>query len=85
MQPDDYNNLKDWLLPRIQDSGMTVEEFANSVGLSRASLYHYMNDTCRPNTETMARICEALGESLAEGLAQYSQRPLGRPAAKRRV
>lgn len=75
----DFNKIKDWLLPKLQEKKWSVEEFANACGLSRAIVYFYLADTHRPTEETMVRMCQVLGVPLEEGLAQYTPRIHGRP------
>jgi transcriptional regulator with XRE-family HTH domain len=79
------NRIREWLLPKLADRGMTVAQFAGEVGLSRAAIYLYLNDQCRPTAFHMAKMCRVLGVPLREGLAQYVPKPLGRPAKRRPV
>lgn len=74
------NNLKEWLLPLIKDRGLTVKEFSEETGVSRAALYNYFEDRNRPDLHTMEKICRYLEIPLAEGLAQYTPKKEGRPA-----
>ena len=60
---EDYSNVREWLPRHIERVGLTVEQFAYRVGLSRAIIYFYMADRHRPTEQAMARICEALGGS----------------------
>lgn len=75
----DFNNIKQWLDQHLEKRNWSVERFSRLCGLSRAIIYFYRNDTYRPDVENMARMCRALDVPLAEGLAQYSPRPDGRP------
>lgn len=79
MSPKDFNNLKQWILPRLDKKQLTVEEFSTAAGLSRASVYNYLVDRSRPTEQTMAKMCHVLGESLEAGLAQYTPKQNGRP------
>lgn len=75
----DFNHIKEWLLPLIQERDYSVEKLARSVGITRASLYYYLADRTRPTTGVMRRICDVLGRPHEEGLATYTEKPVGRP------
>lgn len=75
----DFNNIKDWLIPILDKKGWSVEEFGRKLGLTRAAVYHYLNDSRRPTEERMSQICKVLGVPLSEGMAQFTPRTLGRP------
>jgi DNA-binding XRE family transcriptional regulator len=77
---EDYNHIAVWLDPHLIRLGLSVEKFADRCQVSRASLYFYLKDTCRPSTGVMARICRVLGVPLEEGLRQFTPRKGGRPA-----
>ena len=77
------NTIREWLVPQLQSMGLTPEQFANMVGISRASLYFYFTDRSRPDTGTMAVMCEVLGVPLEEGLRQYIPKQVGRPSGRR--
>lgn len=74
------NNLRDWITPQLQELQMSVEELANSAGVSRAILYAYFSDRHRPSEEIMLRICRVLGRPLEDGLQQYTPKRAGRPS-----
>lgn len=76
----DYNNIREWLLPKLDALNLSIEQFARKAKISRASVYFYLDDTYRPSTGIMLRMCEVLGVPLAEGLRQYSERKPGRPS-----
>jgi hypothetical protein len=75
----DFNNIKKWLLPKLDAKGVSVEMFASSCGLCRAVVYNYLVDRNRPTEETMASMCRVLGAPLEEGLSQYTPKQRGRP------
>lgn len=77
--PKDYNRIKQWLIPKLEVKQITIEEFANAAGLSRASIYFYLSDRHRPDEQAMAKMCHVLGADLEEGLRQYTPRFRGRP------
>jgi transcriptional regulator with XRE-family HTH domain len=79
MPQNDYNHLKQWLLPKIRERKLSVEKFARLVKISRASVYFWFNDVTRPDEQTMARVCQVLGTPLEEGLRQYTPKVEGRP------
>lgn len=79
MKDNDFNNLGEWLPPRIEKTGLSIEMFSRKIDLSRAQLYRYFNDLSRPTTQTMAKICRVLKVPLEEGLRQYVEKKNGRP------
>jgi len=81
----DYNRIKQWLLPILDSKGISVESFARSVGISRATVYFYMNDRHRPDEQIMAQMCHVLGVSVEEGLRQYTPKKWGRPCGRSQV
>lgn len=80
----DFNNIGPWLLPKLEKMGLSLEQFANLVGVTRTMLYNYINDTNRPSTQTMSRICNILEVPLIEGLQQYTEKKAGRPVGWRK-
>jgi len=79
----DFNKISEWLLPILESRGLSVEQLANSTGVTRASIYHWLTDRNRPRTQAMARICRFLNVPFEEGLAQFTPRKYGRPKGKR--
>lgn len=79
------NTIKQWLIPKLTERRLTVEQFANKVGVSRASIYFYFTDKARPEVETMAAMCAVLNVPLKEGLNQYTPKPVGRPGGGRKT
>lgn len=77
------NQIREWLPPKLAERGMSIAQFAAEAGLSRAAIYLYLSDQCRPTAFHMAKMCRVLGVPIREGLAQYVPRPLGRPAKRR--
>jgi DNA-binding Xre family transcriptional regulator len=47
---------------------LTVEQLANRAGISRTSVYFYLERKCFPTTVTFKRICAALEIPFSEGL-----------------
>lgn len=78
----DYNRIKQWLLPQLQERGWSVEQFARLCELSRAAVYFFMQDKNRPDEQTMIRMCQVLGRPPEEGLAQYTPNKRGRPVGQ---
>lgn len=74
----DFSNLGDWLPKQLRRVGLSVEQLARLAGLSRASVYFYIDDTCRPTEQSMVKICSVLGVPLDVGLRQYTPRQIGR-------
>jgi transcriptional regulator with XRE-family HTH domain len=77
--PKDFNNIRAWLYPLIEERGWSIEEFGRKIGVTRAAIYHYMTDKRRPTVERMRQICEVLGVPASEGLAQFTPKEVGRP------
>lgn len=78
----DFNHLKQWLLPILEQKQISVEDLARAAGCTRSAIYYYISDRNRPSTQKMAAICRVLGVSLEEALQQYTERPVGRPSRK---
>ncbi len=76
---EDFNKIKDWLYPLLEERGWSIEEFGRKIGVTRAAVYHYMTDKRRPTVQRMKHMCEALGVPASEGLAQFTPKTLGRP------
>lgn len=82
----DFNRLKPWIEKQTQLAGLPIYKLANRAGISRASIYAWMNDTTRPDSETLLRVVQVLADHTdqdsaklhAEALAQYTNRPEGR-------
>lgn len=79
MDRTDFNNIYQWLLPKLDKRGVSVEKFARQLKISRATLYGYLVDRHRPSEQIMAKICYRLQVPFEEGLRQYTPRPLGAP------
>lgn len=77
---DNYNRIKEWLIPKLETMDLTIEKFAEACGLTRASVYFYLKDITRPNSTTMKVMCDVLGVPFEEGLRQYTPRRRGRPS-----
>jgi ribosome-binding protein aMBF1 (putative translation factor) len=75
----DYNHIREWLEPQLEQLDISKEEFARRCGLSRALIYFYCNDKNRPDEQSMAKMCQVLGVDLEEGLRQYTPKRNGRP------
>jgi transcriptional regulator with XRE-family HTH domain len=78
-QSNDFNNIREWLQPLLNDRKLSVETFARMIDVTRTAVYNYMNDANRPDVETMVRMCKVLQRPLEEGLATYTPRHEGRP------
>jgi DNA-binding XRE family transcriptional regulator len=89
------NRLKELLLgdPTAEDqgqrdgflktSGLSVEQFAQRIGVTRTAVYFYLKDRSRPTVETLQKICELVGISLSKGSEYCEPRTTGRqPRAK---
>lgn len=81
----DFNHLREWLQPKLDARHISPEQLAHAAGITRAAVYFIMADTNRPTTQTMAKVCAALGEPLEDALKQYTPRKIGRPAGSKTV
>jgi transcriptional regulator with XRE-family HTH domain len=59
---DGFSNIKEWLLPLLEDQGYTIEKFARAAGVPRASVYFWLNDKDRPSEQSMASVCRVLAD-----------------------
>jgi len=75
----DFSNLGKWLPQKMADKGMSAEQLGNACGVSRSAIYFFISDKNRPTEMTMMKICRALDADFADGLRQYTPRPMGRP------
>ena len=78
---EDFNRIKEWLMPKLEAMNLSIEEFADATGLTRSSIYNYLCDRNRPDRFAIAKITRVLGVPIEEGLHQYTARPRGRPRA----
>lgn len=62
----------------LKNSGLSVEQFAREIGVTRTSVYFYLNDRSRPTLGTLVKICAVVGMHLAEGLTYCTPRTSGR-------
>lgn len=82
----DYNNLGKWLPAQIEKTGLPMFKVANRAGISRATVYSWMNDSYRPDSETLLKMVQIIADLRgvdsarlhAEALSQYTNRPEGR-------
>lgn len=79
MSQDDWSNLPTWLPKKIKMTGLTVEQVAHRVGVSRTVIYEYLTDDARPTEETMLKLSRVLGVPYEEALSQYVPKKRGRP------
>lgn len=79
-QQADYNRIKEWLIPILEGKGMTIEQLASAVGVTRSVIYYYIHDKSRPSEKVMISMCRVLGVPAEEGLRQYTPKKVGRPA-----
>jgi transcriptional regulator with XRE-family HTH domain len=77
---EDFNHIKQWILPILESKNISIENLAQATGITRSAIYAYLSDKNRPTTETMRRICSVLNVAAEEGLKQYTERKVGRPA-----
>lgn len=79
MSESDWSNLPYWLPKKIMATGLTVEQVAHRIGVSRTMVYEYLADDARPSEQTMLKLCRLLKVPFEEGLAQYVPKKNGRP------
>lgn len=75
----DFNHIRQWLDPKLDELDLSVESFARQCDLTRTAIYAYRADKNRPSEQTMIRMCQVLGVSAEDGFAQYTPRKKGRP------
>jgi DNA-binding phage protein len=73
----DFNNLAQLLKPVMKKRGMSVENLAKKAGLSRMTIYAWFDDSNRPDTQSLARVCKVLKLPLTKALRMYSVRSQG--------
>jgi transcriptional regulator with XRE-family HTH domain len=76
----DFNHLKTFIEPMLQEKGFSVEQFARACGVTRAMMYFYFKDTNRPSEQVAIRMSQVLGVTAEEVLGQYTPKKVGRPA-----
>lgn len=74
----DYNNLPFWLPKKIAAIGLSNEQFAQKIGVSRTMVYEYLLDDARPGEQTALRMSRVLGVKFEELLSQYVPKVNGR-------
>lgn len=62
----------------LKTNGISVEQFARKIGVTRTSVYYYVRDRSRPTLSTLEKICKEVGISLAEGFTYCTPREEGR-------
>lgn len=62
----------------LKTKGLSVEQFAREVGVTRTSVYFYVRDRSRPTAATLHKICEQVGITFEEGLTYCAPRTTGR-------
>jgi transcriptional regulator with XRE-family HTH domain len=78
-QKENFNHLKQWLVPLLNEKKMSVEDLAQKANITRTIIYWWLSDKYRPDEQSMVRVCAVLGRPLEEGLRQYTPRKRGRP------
>jgi len=90
MATKDFNRLGKWLPEQFKKAGTPLYKVANRSKVSRASLYYWMNDVTRPDSDSLLKVVRVLADLsgqetdklFAEALAQYTQRAEGRKPGK---
>jgi transcriptional regulator with XRE-family HTH domain len=59
-------------------NNMSVEKFAREIGVTRTSVYFYLNNRSRPTRDTLVKICKILGIPMSEGVKICTPRESGR-------
>lgn len=78
----DFNHLREFLLPLLEERGLSIENFSRDAGISRASVYFYMSDRFRPDDAAVFKMARALGVPPEDIFKQFTPRPRGRPTHK---
>lgn len=82
----DFNKLKAWVEKYAKESNLPIYKIANRAGIARATIYSWMNDKYRPDSEQVLKVAQVFAahtnhtseELFAEGLRQYTPRAEGR-------
>ena len=82
MPVSNFSNLPVWIPEQLMRLGLTKEQLAHRLGVSRTSIYRYIYDMDRPSKDTMLKMCRVMGVPLEEGLRQYTPKKNGRPFGK---
>lgn len=75
----DFNHLPTYLPPLMERVGLTTEQTANAIGISRTVMYAYLIDGSRPTSQTAIKLSRVLGVPFEEILKQYVPKKRGRP------
>ncbi len=70
-----------WLQQRLKDRRLTGAELAERAGISKASMYFYLDGSRIPGPDAVAKLCVALRMS-PESVPAFERRQVGRPAYK---
>lgn len=71
---EDFSKLGPWLNDHLLSRNISPEQLADMVGLSRSSVYFYLQDKTRPSRDSISKICEVLQVPLAEAERLYTIR-----------
>ena len=82
MPNSNFSNLPKWIPRQLKRVGLTKEQLAHRVGVSRTTIYRYIYDMDRPSENTMLNMCRVLDIAFEEGLRQYTPKKNGRPFGK---
>jgi len=74
-----YNHLREYLLPKLAEREMSIEEFARAIDVTRACVYFYLDDRTRPREQVAIRMSQVLGVPAEEVMRQYTPRKVGKP------
>lgn len=82
----DFNRLKAWIEKYAKEANLPIYKLANRAGISRATIYSWMIDKYRPDSEQLLKVAQVFAEHtnhtseelFAEGLRQYTPRLEGR-------
>jgi transcriptional regulator with XRE-family HTH domain len=66
----------------LKKKGLSVESLARAAGLSRTSIYFYIENRKRPTSDSLHRICAALQIPFDKGLSYCTPSKVGHPARR---
>jgi DNA-binding phage protein len=61
----------------LKSEGLSVEQFARKLGVSRTMVYFYLEDHSRPTAAALHKICEEVGITYEKGLTYCTPRTSG--------
>lgn len=71
----------DTLRGAIKAAGLTQDEYADKVGISRTALQQFLRDDCRPSFDVLVAMCRELDKTAEELFPEHPWRKVENDAA----